>query len=206
MSSPAVLVLTSYDPVTWDVSNPESAVVRAVIIDGNGSTVRGIDDSIEVFVLNRHYPRSSVEASTSAGSEYARLEAHADSLLVRSKGFTTFQEALTGMVFFVREPNGIAFDSCQLHSISVEAGIGEGAQYKYHPRGSVTVDIEPMLHPIVLSLSAYEPVEWQINNSGGPPQHISGGVYLLRAKLGSHVFSGRVCIVSQETSQWGRTP
>jgi hypothetical protein len=162
VTKPLVLVCSGYDPMTWKVYNPDSADIRLVILNGwNSQSVTGVDSTAPVVSQDRSTYHSP-EYSTSQYSDYKRLEDFVKGKT--GKGFTTFQSAGDGMYFHIREPNGIAVESCLLHSVYTYRGAGAVEGYKYHPRGSVTVDIGPMLAPLILQLGSYEPVEWHIAN------------------------------------------
>jgi hypothetical protein len=177
ISAPIVLVLSGYDPMTWDISNPHNVEIRQIIKTGfNTQSITGVTN-VPMLSESGRTATYAYKLDYRTGSDYLALEAYVQS--ITGMGFTTFQGAYDGMFFIIREPNSISYDSCEVHGVDVEQGAGPVPTYQYTPRGSVTVEIGAVNGPIVLVLTAYYPVKWIIENPHNAEikEVIVGGYY-----------------------------
>ena len=90
---PIILVLSSYEPVTWRISGARSANLKAVLVGGyETSTVSGAE-GVQVINIGRHY------AYEQGGSSFGALQRE---IIKRTgKSIETFQGTYSGTAFIV---------------------------------------------------------------------------------------------------------
>lgn len=90
---PIVLVLSSYEPVTWRISGARLANLKAVLLSGySSSTVTG-SEGVQVIEMGRHY------AYEQGGSGFGALQREV--IKRTGKGIETFQGKYSGTAFIV---------------------------------------------------------------------------------------------------------
>ncbi len=153
-SQPIVLALSAYDPVDWTIVNPTGRTIQKVIASGyhrQGVSGQGL-------VPTETY---SYDERTAYAYAYRNPSTNYNKLATFLKGKTgldisEFQGMYWGSVFTTPIPTPRL----------VAIGAYTGSNHT-NGRSSITVNIAAGTSPLILSLSAYDPVDWTIVNPTG---------------------------------------
>ncbi|MBM81754.1 MAG: hypothetical protein CMJ78_14345 [Planctomycetaceae bacterium] len=177
--TPAVLVLTSYEPIEWKVECEEGANLVQILLSGNHpQSVVGQPEGTPIAEL----PGRASAYKRGESLEILRATIRQE----LGKRIATFQGAYSGsgepvLVKPGAMPSAKTLQQSKVHAVGLYEGQYDGPSHSSgtHPIGTATVRVPASEEPIVLVLMGYEPIRWTIDAADGAniAMIFAGGYY-----------------------------